>query len=435
MTTNRLSITTAAILILGLVACAPEKKLNGRVRISANDSMDAEQLALAGEQLISPYTFHLADKSFEMALAKDPDNKRAQLYRALLKPAMATKGIATRIKPLVRAHGNIHSFEKGMRDLPNTPAKDFLLAGQEDIRNADQAMDLVVTIRNGFVEMYEYLKANQNIEMTLNMNPHTFERKILANSSKSCRILDKKDSNQLATLSESGFEVECDFRAVAQTKIGPADMIAMRQIAASYIVYFTLFSSYSVNGIESIIREHESIRAQNWTRKGLTTAEIFERLEKLPTVGELRKDNTFKLMKSLGTDFLAAWKWVMKHQTHLCPAMHYQADKPRAGYLFEDGLCSPKNDRTEQSIALLEKALQGAVMTEIQLRPSNPKEAVKIDPMAFFNSPASNVKQLFPASFSHCADGRTKVRSVKDRTMGGILPDGDADRLLGGCQP
>src|SRR5687768_15532354 len=99
-----------------------EQGPNGKdIRVEVSDKMDAEELALAGEQLISPATFMLAQKTFNMSLTKDPNNKRAQFYTAMLKPWMASRGLAVRLKPVIRLHGNIAAHEKMIADIPNSP--------------------------------------------------------------------------------------------------------------------------------------------------------------------------------------------------------------------------------------------------------------------------------------------------------------------------
>ena len=85
-----------------LSACTDNdnKSAHDGVQITANDKMDASSLADAGEQLVSPYTWMLADKVFTMALEKNATNEKAQFYRALLKPMMLPKSRAKGFKRL-----------------------------------------------------------------------------------------------------------------------------------------------------------------------------------------------------------------------------------------------------------------------------------------------------------------------------------------------
>lgn len=90
----------ATSLVLALTACSEKED---KTKIHADASMKADELADAGEQLVSPYTFMLSDKVFDMALEKDPSNKKAQFYKAFVKRMMVLKGIVKRIAPLMNA--------------------------------------------------------------------------------------------------------------------------------------------------------------------------------------------------------------------------------------------------------------------------------------------------------------------------------------------
>ena len=53
----------------------------------------------------------MSDKVFDMALAKDPTNKKAQFYKAFLKAPMTLKGAVKRVLPAVRKYGDINKYQ------------------------------------------------------------------------------------------------------------------------------------------------------------------------------------------------------------------------------------------------------------------------------------------------------------------------------------
>ena len=75
------SFTVATLLAASLVlgACRPQKSgdtNSNQIHVNVQASMDAETIALGGEQLVTPYTFMLADRIFDLALNMDSTIKR-----------------------------------------------------------------------------------------------------------------------------------------------------------------------------------------------------------------------------------------------------------------------------------------------------------------------------------------------------------------------
>ncbi len=132
---------TLIVVLLGLSACdrPADRSTKKKVLITAQAQMEAEELAQAGEQLISPTTFHLADKVFKMVLEKDPRNMKAKMYRAALKQFIVQKGILARVRPLYVRQGHEKEYALLVREkLRESPVKYWLLDGKEDITTYDQ---------------------------------------------------------------------------------------------------------------------------------------------------------------------------------------------------------------------------------------------------------------------------------------------------------
>jgi hypothetical protein len=127
-----------ALVIVGLVtqiACENNKskglEVGSKKQVFINSEMSSKDLTEAGEQLITPTQFMVADKVFDMALAQDPNNFKALFYKQFLKSFIVNKGILTRVKPLVVKYGNLSEYEKSVKALPDTPASDFYLMAKK----------------------------------------------------------------------------------------------------------------------------------------------------------------------------------------------------------------------------------------------------------------------------------------------------------------
>lgn len=419
-------LVIAAALILA--ACTPKEKVETKkVVITVKSQMEADELAQAGEQLLSPTTFHLADKVFEMVLQKDPKNTKAQLYRTALKPWMYFKGILSRVRPLVVKYGNEAEYVSALRnDVRESPLKSWLLDGPEDITKASQIQDLLVKFRDASEEFRKYLKTHPDLDLTIYLNEFVFKSMIDQRSNEECHVLDD-DPNNLT--------VECDRSQFAQVRMNPADVIMLRQLIAGQVLYATMYSSYSVNGIESVFKSFEDMdqqAAQTGDNSTLSTRKI-EVLEKIPGFGLLRKDHGLNLVRDIGADFHAAMDWAEKFQAELCPT-GTQSPLNRKGFIFESGVCIQTADEKnsfDYMFRLLGNALStsGLVATQIQTSPTESRDFM-IRPMAIFDNPVTDLRTVLPVKYDRCGH----AVELRDKTLGGIFVNADVnDTLFSTC--
>lgn len=402
----------SAALALTLTACSKEKEKSAAdqgelARIEANKNMEASELTNAGEQLVTPYTWMLADKVFEMALAKNPMDKKAQAYRALLKPLMVYRGLAVRVKPFARQYGSIQKLEDSIQKLPKSPLRDFLLDGKEDISNAKQIQDLLVLQREAFNDLRKFLKANTDMEIALNLNPYVWEEAIKEKQKDSCKIIENSSSDVI---------VDCNYQDIAQTKIGSADVVATAQMAAGYVVFFDVYTSYSIEGMETILKQLEN--------PSLTTAQRQNLLESVPTIGKLRKDSNLGRILDMGSDLAAATKWAMKYQDRLCPKGS-ENKQNRPGYAIDKGLCIENMDEVTRDLGLLEQGLKGVISLKKKDNTDTEVET-KMNYRNFLAQPAQDLRRLAPSAY--CTDSGTPS-ALRDPTLNGLYPMGDAARF------
>ncbi len=409
---------TKRILFVGLAlmitACTPTEKIIERQssndnpvrKIEVQDDMDAEQMALAGEQLLSVWNFMLADKIFNWSLSKDPTNKRAQFYSAFLKPIMVTKGLAVRLRPYYKNNGGTQSLDKNIATLPNSSLKTFLLDGVEDVKDLKDIQTLLVEQRNAWNDFRKFLIANQTMNLVLNMNPMTFQDQVNKGMSDKCKIEEDNDHNVVVT---------CDYAHAFEKKVNVADLLALRQMAASYVLFLSLYTSYSVDGIETLLKMDQ---------KNLTEQQRIEYVENnLPAAAKLRKDNSLSLIPDLGSDFLAATKWVIQYQQNLCPRKTTPASVKRPGYLVDgENFCISDLNKTEQDLVILESALRGPISVVLTTK-ENIKKSTQVNYLALIANPVEDLRSLAPSSFNACG----KAATLRDKTMGGTFPLADAE--------
>jgi hypothetical protein len=394
-----------------LTACADSKDSKaksdtGPTTVSAKSSMDASELADAGEQLVTPYTFMLADKVFAMALKNDPMNKKALMYKALLKPLMLYKGIGNRIKPLIRSYGSIGNLETSLEKIPKSPLRNFLLDGPEDIKSAKQVQDLLISQREAFDEIRIFFKTSTESEVTINMNPYLFGSTILENWSKSCRVIED---------GPNGVIVTCDSQDVAIVKMGVGDAVAASQAFAGYVLLFDIYTAYSVEGIETVFKRLENPALTSQQRQNI--------LESVPTLGKLRADNKLARVLNLGADFGGAVKWALKYQKELCPLGFGHENRP--GYIIKGGICIQSSDQLTQNLKLLEQGLGGAINLTVETAQGVTKETT-VNLAKFVQQPPSDLRTIAPASY--CPMGQIP-RALRDSTLGGLYPKGDANEI------
>lgn len=421
-----------------------EGKNGPRVELRIDEKMSSDDLIQVGEQLIGPYTFHLANHAFELVLQKDPNNKKAQFYVAFLKRYMVFKGILTRVKPYMRTNLQSAQHEKTIKSIPEHPLKSFLLAGQEDIDDLGDIQNFLVEYRDAVDYFRNFLKQNPDLNMTFTMNPSVFNEKIQENLQNSCVAEQQVDGS---------YKVACDTSDVATIKINSADVVALRQEAAGEVLYLTLLNSHSLKGTDRIWKNLENsqrsvctqrtesyvgyydsnnnpvyynYQVQNCRAAGnrISPEEVMTSLEGVRTFGQLRTDNKMSLVRTLGADFVAAAKWVLDYQAQLCPNGPGQPQN-RKGYLMNQGLCVDNASDMERTIDMFERVLKGIVRTDMR---ANDGQSVTTDLniMAFFDHPVQDLRQLFPDKYDNCGNGT----SLRDRTFGGVFPNKDANRFM-----
>lgn len=422
---KRRNLIVAIAVVSALTACTSknESKNNGKMRINStaiteNASLTpaekAEQLALAAEQLVSGTSFMYADAVAETALSIDATNKRAQLVRALVGPAMATKGALERAKPI--AYRNAKSkadYDKFLADFdkaPNHALKKFLFSGQTDIKNEKDVQNFIGGIVSAVDRLRVFFKSNKNMTITLNVPGEKLQGDILDKKQEECYWQQE---------AEGVYENTCDLKDVLQIKVERADIEGMQQIVAGYQVYFTLINAYSLAGAIGVSDKYKDAEVSGNV--------IREELLKVPEFATLRDAKGLSAIVTMGIDAIAGVRWAKNLQQQLCAAG--QSDESnRPGYVLSSGICIQDRQDSETSLEEMlknvELALSGGLV-DATFKGQHGEYTTKIKPVSVLKGSVQDVRDL-DLIFDNCG----RVVSAGDSTLGGVFAKKDAGAVL-----
>ncbi|MEY4617043.1 MAG: hypothetical protein RJB66_2003 [Pseudomonadota bacterium] len=387
-----------------------------KTKIVVTSNMSADEIADAAEQLVTPYTFMLADKTFSLALEKNPAHNKALFYKALLKRFMVFKGILARIRPLIEQKGEIQSYNSQLRQIPESALKSFLLDGPADINSYYSAQTFLNKYVRGVNYLREFLLQNPELNFDIYLNPYFHKDTIATSWSKSCK--------QLITQNEL-MHVECDSREVATRHVNSADLMLLRQMAAGEVLAFSVYASYSFEGIESLSQIKDFDRLPYKTQKKI--------IQSHDDLGVLRRDHVMDLIQYIAQDFVAAVRWSEMMQKELCPRHDDDSsgEDQRANFLFSKGLClSSKSEALtarENLLAKIETALRGTLPIEVPRKDEEMTFQTVVDPLVISRRPIIDLKSLIPNEISTCG----RRTPLSDPTLNGLFPRGDAPEYLG----
>jgi hypothetical protein len=411
-------------LLFNLSACQQNEKITEKIiekkidnpsserLIKIDESMNDDELADAGEQLMVIHTVPLAEKAFKMALLKNPDNLKAQFYtEGFLKNYTVMKGILTRIKPLVRNHGKIKNLEKIISELPSVPLRKFLLDGKEDIETLADVQNFLSDQQTNWNNFRKWLIKNYDKSLTLNLDPFWLAINSGIEAKHSCQYIDEKEGKAI-----------CNYDNVFQKKLAPPDLMALRQMVAGQVLFYNIYTAYNYDGLDQLYKFDP--------KDSLTTEQKYKYLLKVaPNIYTLRDRHLMGETLSIGADLAEAFRYAIKYKDQLCPKGDGQT-RQRPGYLVVDGICV---NNTDNKLDLFDQALKGVTSMKLVKNgnakgSSSPveKEEVRVDVFSWFRKPVKDLKALGPARFNECGEGE----GLLDKTFGGFFVDQNGEDFV-----
>ena len=395
-----------------------------------SDSEKSEKLALAGEQLITPSSFMHADFLFELALKYDSSNIRAQFYRAFLGPQMALKGSLAKTKYIYSLDPQSKAdYDEFLTKLPNSEIRSFLTDSTEEIRTEKSAQVLLTEVYDQFDKFRLFLKANKNMDLTLNLNPLAFTDKI------------QEEEYQCAVdvVGEGVYDLtNCRYDDLWQAKLDRADIEALQHMAAGVQLYLTAYIAYDLSGLNDVRIKFQDLDVDDNV--------LFRTLLQNKDFGVLRDPRFFANIKGMGLDYVSAARWAANLQEQLC-ANESTRTNQRRGQLFHKGIClfdrqaewnysqdtgwtktyiqtkEEAKDDFLDTLSIVEAVVSGQLIKQ-GFGDNNVYETdVKLG--AFIENPIKDLRDL-DLIFNECGD----VARTIDPTLNGMFPNGDANYIL-----
>ncbi len=376
----------------------------------------AEELAKIAEQLLTAQGFIYAVDLANQALLIDPKNLRAQFIKAILGPLVAQKGILARIAPLAAQDPVLKSkYEKMLAEIegtqPNSSIKTHLMGGSPDIKDEADIQKYFDEIIDSFDKLRSFAKSHKNDELTL-MVPDAFYHSMYTRWSSAC-IVELTGRWQ--------YELKCPSQvSLMELSFNQADFEGLQQLAAGFEVYFIFHNSYDLTGLIEVARKHRKDTV-------LPPADVlWSEMLLNSKFATLRQTNGFTRIKDIGSDALDGMSWVLKNQTKLCP-LGKEDPRNRLNALLNMGICIDQ-ESLPQKIEDLKKAR--AVMAggtiDLHFWDNSGIYSTQLRPAAWLNNPISDFRLMMPMHFGTCHN----LLSISETTFGGLLPNGDANKIL-----
>jgi hypothetical protein len=413
-------ITIALAGTVTLVACSKKEDAANPRTITVQNQDDATNLVNAAEQLITPYTFAHADQVLDQALAKDPTNEKGLFLKALLKPVMALKGIARRIDPAVQKYGTptqVESYKRDMKErIPKSAAADFLKAqSSKSIAAIADAQTLLEDVREGYLDIYTFIKKHPTAAFELRLNPYLFGKEIEDGYLDNCTVTEGADGKTF---------FNCNLENLAIRKVNAADLAMIAQMSAGAYLSLTPYAAYSMADTESLIIESNKRRDQGLAP--LTDRQVTAMLDQSNEFGKLRSNNGLSKIALFGSDFTNSLKWAIENQSQLCPVLKnpdqlFPKEKRRPGFLFEQGICI---EDTEAAYKAADKIAE-ALVKPIEIRAEDDYVS-SFDLKKLTEGALTNLKNGKPVQF----DRNGKAVRLQDSSLNGLFPNQDAEAFL-----
>ncbi len=369
----------------------------------------AEKLVVSAEELITPIGFMLADQLLDMALKNDPDNRKAQFYKALVGPIMKYRGLLSRLTPLRPSF--ISVFEKlssaggalgeFLRDRNGGPA----------FTNENDLQKFLGEIQKEQKKLADFIAKNKTFITRLSVSHvYDFDKMI-----RECSV--HKISANTYRLTP------CTHMQQLQLRVNRGDWEVMFQLANSARMGAATLLSYNLEGSLAYYAKHKEFK---------TTKSQVEYLAQAPRFGKILADHQMELVKDRSIDTYTGMKWLLNTQPQLC-----SVDSPRNEHLFKR-IClnkavsiGPVQVGMAQGIDLMRMSIggNGGKVKALVPRPGfsgNDVSEINMDLLALYKFPVDDLRTLVPKTFDGCGN----ATSLNDPTFGGTFPAGNADELL-----
>lgn len=385
---------------------------------SVSDSVKSDVLALEGEKLVTPISLPFADKVFDEALALNPNNRRALLYKTAIAPLLLAKGLVKRASPVTQLYPELQEkINKKMKEPTNPRITEFLNMGVEDILNEKDIQAFVYDLYFALDNLRLLLKDTKTQSITLNIpyvTTHFRDKKILADCSVSAN-----DGVYVLT--------NCNSGNPHRVSLNQADLETVQHMVAGVQLVELFLTAYNLEGSLKAMQRFNA-------KKRVADIDLWSDLSKDPLFGRLKETHKLDLFARMGNDAVLGFHWAKRIQEELCPNKKRTKDQ-RKGFLFSDGLCTDETMQissqnripSAEFARLVEVSLSGGLtdfLYEVQgSGPEKTQVSSKVQLSVLWAKPIEDVRTL---GFEFTETGNLK--ELTDKKAGGIFVNGDVNQ-------
>lgn len=391
----------------------------------SDNSLRADKLVAAAEPLISPVGFFYADEILAEALKADPENRKAQFYRALLAPAMKFRGFMNRAtgngaNPDLDAQNFASIYYSAQGGL-----HDFLWERGEPFRNEADLQAFATEVLLEQKKLSDFLRVNKNMVT-----------KITVPLWQSYALMIERCS--VEKISDKTFHISpCQYLNQPNLIANRADWEALAGYWGGIRLATAITVSYDGSGLLDFAK-HD--RQSSFTNEKM----LWDYLLNIKgPLGRLKSNHHLNDAMAMGTDLYGGFRALISMQKNMCPpgAARNHALEPtlclKNQYPVGRAKLSTQNMLEVLNLSL--SAMGGDVRLVNPLIGASGKsfDKINMDVMAPFKSFITDLHSLRPDGFDRCKN----VNHFADPKLGGILPNADANEVMvekrfvgGGCE-
>lgn len=390
--------------------------------LSPKDQADryAQDAALLMNPLTLPAALPLAEKALEL----NPENKKAQLIVALLRPLSIFKGFLARTEGLHESlsYPSRSAYRNLRQSLKNNSLFELYFAQSSDapIRNELELQALLDNYKAELIRSKNELDTLLNLELSFEVLLPVQGTAIEA-IWKECSY--SMTNNDHITISP------CNLMQRQMMHLNRGDMQTLSIMLGGQLVQTILATGYELGGALTIEQKQYLFK---------TPESIFEFLRTEANFG-YKRGSGWQEISNLGADLLAAIRWTLNHQTLFCSTTSSSSYLHPRNVLKSNLCLNSKRSTLEQSLGFFALALAGSnLQTTIHskglffndLNQKNSshqysEHATSLRPEALINHGPSHLKALFPQSYDGCGN----IHQFADNSLSGLLPNSDADQI------
>ena len=427
-----LRLTFALICLLTISACAPVRD-GGSLTPSApadqngplqDDSwtdaqVDSENLTDDAESLLSIETLDQALEKFTEALRLNPQNARADVWKAFVTTELEFKGFLARVRPFVESLSDgPHRYDQLVDDSSRASdpvLRHFYLSGPNDIHTADDFQEWVDRVNLQLGQLRSVLNVHRNEEIRL-LVPQT----IISNNSSVRKGFDGTNHCASSSWGPIKYQPSDCSKTASEFLMNRADIEAVSSGVALYQSMISVMNAYRLT--PTLINKLEASKTSR------TTTDLALIVQE---GAKLRSNNQIGILDQNSRDLALGIRYVMDHQAEACQK-GYPSPLNRKGYLFAYGVCSHTwatgNDLNRMS-QMIEQIIQHQPLT-IFAKTAYGEASIDFDVAKLSQAPMQNLTELGQLTVDACNTEHINTTPFKK-----YVTRGDLDPILDSMYP